>query len=322
MVCAVEKAQEYISQEESDVHHTTKGGFGSRTKTAAIGLVGLAALVTLLGLCGYTRPAAWFAWSSSKAAPLTVRALLESDELAGLATDNLMAMSGNALASAGHDNVRDRVARELQNVSDAIRSQYPEAHRQLDRLRLSRARKEASLRVVRKFGDLRMVGLARDIVEATRQAQQESDDQDALHRRLSEVLAARVRAVQQLTEEMFPDHFDRLDAVAALPQLRGRRPSAGGRVSQQWRRLSDSHDSIEQDVQAHVHTLLKSLEAEFAYMPEAPARMLSSSSGGHTSFSACVVHVAPNPTKVCKCIVDNLSEVLSMTKGSMPGETR
>jgi len=50
--------------------------------------------------------------------------------------------------------------------------------------------------------------------------------------------------------------------------------------------------------------------------------MLSSSSGEDTSFISCVMKAMPDPTKFCKCVADNMSEVMSMMKDFMKGKMR
>jgi len=322
MAHVLQMAGEDSSQEENEgmYHDSAESSHVNRIAAAGVGMVGLVAIVAVFTFHGPINPVAH---ASPAIAPLTVRALLESDELTDLATDNLMALGGDALTSAGRNHVHGRVARSLQNVSDTIRARFPEAYRQLDLLQLNDDQKKASLRVLQKFGDPRMVGLAHDVAEATRQAKEENGDRDTLKRRLSEALAPRVRDLTQLSEEMFPGQPVSLDAAAALPQLRKWHPSVEVDVSGRRRLLEAADDSIEQGAQAHAHTLFKSLQGELGEkMPEAPARMLSSSSGEDTSFISCVMKAMPDPTKFCKCVADNMSEVMSMMKDFMKGKMR
>jgi len=332
-VQAMEIASGYSSQEEYEgvYHGSTRGSFVSRVAVAAFGVVGLVGVGAAVAFHASAKPAAMV---PEPVEPLTVRALLESDELTDLATDNLMAMGDGGLATAGRDQVRAGVARGLMNVSSALRTHYPEAHRQLELLQLSSAQKDASLRVIRKFGDARMVGLAHDLAEATRQAEEEGQDQESVRRRLSEVLAPRAREVQQLSEEMFPGQGLTIDAGALSPQLRkwhaavevdlGSAPAA-----RKERRLSEVGDSIAQGVQVHAHTLFKSLQGELGdKMPTAPARMLSDGPGPDSSgdkdpsFMVCMMKAMPSPPKIAKCMADNMSEVMKMMKDFMTGKMR
>merc|ERR1712039_862478 len=75
-------------------------------------------------------------------------------------------------------------------------------------------------------------------------------------------------------------------------------------------------------VRAQAQTLFQSLEGQLGDdMPKAPARMLSSSTTGEASFMDCVVKAVPNPMEVCKCITDNMSEVMSLMTGFLKGKT-
>mmetsp|Transcript_137901 Transcript_137901/g.344245 ORF Transcript_137901/g.344245 Transcript_137901/m.344245 type:complete len:321 (+) Transcript_137901:69-1031(+) len=310
---------ECSSQEEGQgvYHDGLARTTGSRAVGAVLGFVGLVAIVALLAFNGSAHP-------TPAAAPLTVRALLESDELADLTTKNLLAAGGGETLSGDAGALRGQVGLKLRNVSEAIRTNDPEAHRLMGQLDLTSDQKEAALRVVRKFGDPRMLGLARDVAEAARQAKEESgDDEEALKRRLSEALASKTQDLQQLGEELFPGQRIGIDAAAALPQLRKWHPSVSVDLSSRRRLLSETDSVVEQGVQAHAHTLFKSLEAELGdRMPAAPARMLSESSGGKLSFMACVTKAVPNPTKVCTCITNNLSEVMKLMKDFMKGKMR
>mmetsp|Transcript_79078 Transcript_79078/g.219908 ORF Transcript_79078/g.219908 Transcript_79078/m.219908 type:complete len:117 (-) Transcript_79078:67-417(-) len=101
------------------------------------------------------------------------------------------------------------------------------------------------------------------------------------------------------------------------------------------RRLSSSIDDvINAGVRVHAQTMLESLQRQLGdHMPTAPARMLSffdepssssSSSGsggsGEQSFMSCVAAAVPDPSKVCKCIADNMADVISMVKKFLMGK--
>merc|ERR1719254_88448 len=76
-------------------------------------------------------------------------------------------------------------------------------------------------------------------------------------------------------------------------------------------------------VRAQAHTVLQSLEGQLGdSMPKAPARMLSSTDGsGEASFMTCCMKAVPNPMEVCKCISDNMGEVMKMMTSFMSGKT-
>jgi len=285
---------------------------------SAIGIACLVAAAAALALHGSIRrqlPAAAVATG-----PLTVRALLEGEELTDLATNNLVAVSGDGMT--GRDQVRAQVAHGLKNISDTLRLRYPEAHRKLEVLQLTGGQKEAALRVLRKFGDPRMVGLTRDIAETAQQAKDRGENHESLKRRLSEILAPKMHELQQLSQEMFPGKAFNFE-VDAFPQLRKWHPAVEVDLPDasetQRRRLTEAAQgsSIEHGVQVQAKTLFTSLQQELGdEMPAAPARMLSSSSG-EASFMTCVTQALPNPVALCQCIASNLSEVMSMMTSFM-----
>jgi len=307
------------SDEESQEWKTTQ----SRRLSPAVLLAGAAGVAAAVLLACHA------SGSMSKAPPqpLTVRALLESDELAGDMTRNIMAFGGDA----DQEHVHQRVVAGLGEIRDAIQEQQPEAHNKMGLLTLSPTQKEAAMRVLKKYSDSRMLGLTQKVVAAVRETAEEKGDQTVLARKLSERLTPSLSDMRQLHKEMFPgakDEFNLdLDGVPALKHWNGEL-----KVDLSRRLSADNGD-----VQSQAHTLFQGLERELGdEMPKAPARMLFSldsllssstpasstpaTSSGETSFMDCVMKAVPDPTKVCSCIASNMSEVVSMVMGFMKGK--
>merc|ERR1712151_63949 len=159
----------------------------------------------------------------------------------------------------------------------------------------------------------------------TNSAQQQNTDPESFKRRLSETLVPKLREVQQLSAEMFPGQSFSFDVDA--PQLRQWHPSVEADMSgtsetphTERRRLAEASTGIEQGVQVQARTLFTSLHQELGeQMPEAPARMLTSSEGD-SSFMTCVMKAVPNPANVVQCIVNNMSDVVEMVTSFMKGK--
>eukprot|EP00444_Apocalathium_aciculiferum_P055981 CAMPEP_0183604168 /NCGR_PEP_ID=MMETSP0371-20130417/181812_1 /TAXON_ID=268820 /ORGANISM="Peridinium aciculiferum, Strain PAER-2" /LENGTH=318 /DNA_ID=CAMNT_0025816265 /DNA_START=32 /DNA_END=986 /DNA_ORIENTATION=+ len=306
------------SDEEAQVHRSTQPKRLSPAMLFA-GAAGVAAAVLL---------ACHAAGSMSRAAPqsMTVRALLESDELAGVMTHNIMAFSGDA----DQEHVQRRVVAGLGEIRDAIREQQPAAHEKMGSLTLSPTQKQAAMRVLKMYSDSRMLSLTHKVAAAVRETAQEKGDQSVLARKLAELLTPSLSDMRQLHKEMFPgakDEFNLdLDGVPAL-ELVGHEAASQGDVPgakdefnldldgvpalKHWngelkvdlsRRLSADNG----DVQSQAHTLFQGLERELGdEMPNAPGRMLldlssspSSTPVADASFMDCVMKAVPNPMKV------------------------
>jgi len=298
------------SDEEAQVRQSTQPKRLSPAMLFA-GAAGVAAAVLL---------ACHASGSMSRAAPqsMTVRALLESDELAGDMTHNIMAFSGDA----DQQRVHARVVAGLGEIRDAIREQQPEAHEKMGSLTLSPTQKQAAMRVLKMYSDSRMLSLTHKVAAAVRETAQEKGDQSALARKLMERLTPSLSDMRQLHKEMFPGAGDEFKLDLDSKHWNGELKVDLGR------RLS----AYNGDVRSQARTLFQGLERELGdEMPKAPGRMLldlgsssstpgTSSSSGDASFMDCVMKAVPDPTKVVSCIADNMSDVLSMVMNFMKGK--
>jgi len=298
------------SDEEAQVRQSTQPKRLSPAMLFA-GAAGVAAAVLL---------ACHASGSMSRAAPqsMTVRALLESDELAGDMTHNIMAFSGDA----DQERVHARVVAGLGEIRDAIREQQPEAHEKMGSLTLSPTQKQAAMRVLKMYSDSRMLSLTHKVAAAVRETAQEKGDQSVLARKLMERLTPSLSDMRQLHKEMFPGAGDEFKLDLDSKHWNGELKVDLGR------RLS----AYNCDVRSQAHTLFQGLERELGdEMPKAPGRMLldlgsssitpgTSSSSGDASFMDCVMKAVPDPTKVVSCIADNMSDVLSMVMNFMKGK--
>mmetsp|Transcript_119733 Transcript_119733/g.346071 ORF Transcript_119733/g.346071 Transcript_119733/m.346071 type:complete len:314 (-) Transcript_119733:175-1116(-) len=287
-------------------------------RRSAAGASVLAVLASALGLVALVGGAS-FAWTraarpaASSSRPLTVRALLQSDEVADATTDNLMALHSVELGAVDRSEVRERVASGLRGIDTALEQLHPQAHRRLGELRLKSVDRAAAMRSLQVFADARLVDAGRAAVDEFRSASADGADDATVERRLADRLA--------------PKFVDLARAGAELLPQRHAIPLNLGPVAAQWhptvevdvdgRRL-EAHDSVVAGVNAHAAALFRSLENTLGEdMPKAPARMLYTSSSGNTentSLMGCLKDAMPHPTKVISCLVQNMGEVMAMAK--------
>lgn len=290
--------------------------------------------------------------SGTSAAPLTVRSLLESTELAELAADNLMAMGGGDAAMAPslgpRDAVRAHVWRSFLNISQEIRQSDPEAHQGLDALLVSPEQKECITRVLRYYGDARMLRLSVEMNDAIKETIQAKGDHKHLKRVLFQKFQPKIGEMRQLAEEMFPGSgaqltldLDKLNLVHRFKQWHLNTQGSSSRTASARQLTSTSN--ADGAVKAQAATFFRTLELNLGdRMPKAPARMLffgfpSSSSStrdgignerspvpDHQSFMSCVTRAASSQslTGVLKCISDNIKEVIEMMINFVEGKSR
>jgi len=285
---------------------------------AATGTLGVACLLGVLALAALhgMQPA-------RRAEPLTVRSLLEGKELAEVATENLMAMGGADRGTLDRDQVREHVARGLQNISATIRQRFPEAHDQLSKLQLSGEQKDAALQVLSKYGDARVVGLSHDITEAVRTSTLGGASQEEAQRRLAERLRPRLAEIRQLSEEMLPGQQLSL-SMGQVPELHKWHAELQVDLSHAGARRLATAGELD-GVRAQAQTFFQSLEGQLGdSMPKAPARMLSlssSDSDGEQSFMTCIMKAVPNPMEVAQCCSDNMGSLMKMMTSFMSGKS-
>eukprot|EP00429_Kryptoperidinium_foliaceum_P064993 CAMPEP_0176067068 /NCGR_PEP_ID=MMETSP0120_2-20121206/33473_1 /TAXON_ID=160619 /ORGANISM="Kryptoperidinium foliaceum, Strain CCMP 1326" /LENGTH=332 /DNA_ID=CAMNT_0017400679 /DNA_START=1 /DNA_END=999 /DNA_ORIENTATION=+ len=300
-----------------------------RVAAVAAVLATFVGLSVCLVLCSMVLRKLAVASPSARGVSSTARALLASEELRDLTTDNLMALHGPSLAATGRSSVRDRVSLGFDRIQRQLEQSHPDAAEQLDRLEVSGEQQEAALRSLRKFGDARMVLMSRSVAEAVEDnARDEGGDSAALQRRLSDALAPRLADLFHMHAEMSTDVP--VDPTSALgkwhPQLE---------VDMSATRRLSVLDGITGGVSAHAQALFESLERQLGgKMPKAPARMLSfessyggsgmgagSGDDGTAKFMDCIKAAVPDPTKVCKCIADNLEKVVQMVMAYVKSKT-
>jgi hypothetical protein len=234
---------------------------------------------------------------------LTVRALLESEELRDEATENILVTSSDADRS----RVRSRVSAGIDQIQDMLRMQDPDSHAKLGQLPLSSQQKEVAMSGLKKYRDGRVLMLARKVAAAFGQTTKE--DKDSV---IARTLAPNLKEMEKLHAEMYPAFSDRL----LTDHVRESHLNGDG-VAHESRRLSDRND----DVRVQVHSVLRSLEHQLgSEMPTAPSRMLLASSDSDQSFMSCLSSAVPNPTKVVGCITENMSEVIKMVTDFMKGK--
>lgn len=277
--------------------------------------------------------------ASTVHAPLTVRRLLESQELFDLATDNILATGGSMSFGVAPPESREaasaRVAKGLGQVQSSIRLHEPEAHAKLGQIELTPEQKEALLDNIHKFSDERVMGLIHAVVAAAQDAG-EGADQNAVQQELAEQLAPRMPDIRELRKEMLDIHREMLRREREVIDILRREKDAVGAVAAkdepreiallEPRRVVGGPKSDTEDVHMQARALFHCLEHDIgAEMPKAPARMLystpysssqpqsqpSSDLDDHPSFMSCLMKAAPNPAKVGACVVGNFKEFIS-----------
>lgn len=321
------------SAEEEELVPAAEASQGSRRRATVAAVAGLLCFV---GACAFTVKAISVMPHQSQSLraqpPLTVRGLLESPELADLATDNVMAVGGSSLAKATtRDEVHAAVARKLMNISGSIREQHPEDHKKLDLIQLSAAQKDSVFGVLRHFGDRRMVDLSNVVADAVKETSQTSGDEAALKRRLSEKLQPHLGDIQKLGEELFPArsghgialNFDNTPVTNSFKQWHVRMGMSSPERVSTGRRLTaqDLADGVTIQARSMFSTLGEMLGER---MPSAPARMLqsqTSSGGSEQSLMDCMMQAMGdmNIPGCLSCMMQNIQAVMQMMQQFMTG---
>jgi len=250
-------------------------------------------------------------------------------------------MGGEQLAQvASRGEVREAVARKLLNISDTIKEKYPEDHKKLELISLSAVQKDAVFKVLRHYGDERMLALSRDVSDAVQETAKESGDEAALNRRLMEKLRPRAAEIQRLGEVLFPARNGKgiemnfknapesssakkwnVELGMSTPQRQT--PSIGTA-----RRLSA--EDLSSGVMVQAQSFFESLQQIVGDdMPSAPARMLfqqqqqqqSSSSDSEASFMSCMMKAMSdmNPMSAIGCVMSNIQAVFQMVSQVLMG---
>jgi hypothetical protein len=254
-------------------------GMGAKAFKIAAGLLCFAGLSVLaVSHAGSRAPQQELA-----AQPTSVRALLESPELADLATDNVMAVGGEKLShAAGRDQVHAAVTRKLQNISSSLRAFDPKAHEKLGLIQLSSAQKGQVLGVLRHYGDKRVIGLAKLVSDAVKETAKTSGDEAALKRRLLEKLSPRSDDLAQLGKELFPGrgskgislNFDNSPVTKGFGKWHMQMKMSAPKIVTKARRLT-AEDLANGAVTVQARTMFHQLGEIFGdEMPSAPGRML------------------------------------------------
>eukprot|EP00445_Apocalathium_hangoei_P036476 CAMPEP_0203959860 /NCGR_PEP_ID=MMETSP0359-20131031/90767_1 /ASSEMBLY_ACC=CAM_ASM_000338 /TAXON_ID=268821 /ORGANISM="Scrippsiella Hangoei, Strain SHTV-5" /LENGTH=339 /DNA_ID=CAMNT_0050894047 /DNA_START=71 /DNA_END=1090 /DNA_ORIENTATION=+ len=311
---------ELLPNDRSQGHRWAKNP--SLMHSVAIGAVCLFGFVSLTSLVAFSEHHPRGRTAPQPLEPLTVRALLESHELADVATQNILAIGGTTVADRAL--LKGKVMEAFMNISSMIQRQDPEAHRKLETLTLTPAQKDSALRVLKKYSDARMVSLTREVRAAVDESEREGGDHNTLKAKLTQRLMPKLSDLRALTEEMFPGKDpNSIDMDMDKDQWHSNLKVDFGR------RLSAVVGDSLGGVTPQARTLFKSLESELGEaMPKAPARMLfsltsdattpsSTSSADDPGFMDCLMKAVPNPMEVCSCIASNMGSVVSMMTGFM-----
>lgn len=264
---------------------------------------------------------------------------MEGPELTDAVTDNFMNVGHVLLSPSQRDQVRAAVADNLANISSSIRARHPEDHAKLDLINLSQEQKESVLRVLRLYGDRRVLSLSHTIAQAVDETRAEAGDSRSLKRRLSEKLRPQLRDLQDVCDEIMPglgkhihldaEDFDDLEPVQTFdkwhlqvevtpPQVMGSGPNAKPTGLFAARRLAPSDTLGSTQMQAT--TVYQHLEGMLGdSMPSAPARMLlfngqkelESKTTGWERLANCLqTHMSDLPGLV-QCLMTNCKRLMA-----------
>lgn len=323
------------SEDESPVFMKISGKTRKAWKTAVGALCVLGACALALSAAGSLAPKTGL---RPGAQPTTVRSLLESQELADLATDNVMAIGGDRLAhTASRAQVHAAVSRKLLNISSMLREKEPEAHKKLGLIQLSQAQKGQVLGVLRHYSDKRVIGLSHTLAETVQETARTSGDEAALKRRLLEKLSPRMDELAQLGSELFPSrkykamalNFDEVPVTNDYKkwhmQVQMSSPKVTTEVVAPARRLSA--EDLASGVTVQASSMFDELgEMLGEKMPSAPARVLQEQmqSQEEESFMSCMMEqMSAMSVQGCVgCIFSNIKHVMSMVSKMLMGGMR
>jgi len=316
-----------------DVEECQHGAEPSHTRAPRArfgsGAVGVAAMLSLTSIGCALAICQPRASRAHEERALTAHGFLLSDQMTDLTTENLRALQGEALAASGREQLREEVRHGLLRIDAALEQLQPEAHRQLRELELDGPQRASAVHALRRLGDPRLVRLSQAVTRAVDEAARLGGGDGLFDRHVVESLSSHVADLAQLSAE----------GPAESPGAAGASVSAGGAPAAAGGGRLASLDGVSDGVNAHAQALFESLEGGVGErMPTAPARMLSmlslmgkahrrsgssaqpSLSGqGHHKFMPCVMDAVPHPTKVAKCISDNMSEVMHMVARFIKG---
>jgi len=179
-------------------------GLGHHMNVAAAGFVTLAACA-MVATISFSTTNSRVSVAGPKPATtekLTARALLESDVLADLATDQLMDLGHKVLDFSKWDEVRALVGQGFKNVSVGIRQQDSETFERLNQLQLTHEQAHAVLRVLVRMGDPKVQSIGMDVASALMQGGREG--KVAAKRLLMQKLHPRLQEISKLREQIFP----------------------------------------------------------------------------------------------------------------------
>jgi len=135
---------------------------------------------------------------------LTARTLLESGELADVATDQLMAVGHDSLTSEDRHMVRAVAGAGFGNISLMIQNREPVTARQLSSFQLTEEQKLSVLGVVRHMGDPRVQRVGRELTRALRDFLDASatDNRADMESHIRRALQPRLSELRQLRDEV------------------------------------------------------------------------------------------------------------------------
>lgn len=150
-------------------------------------------------------------------AGLSARELLESPELAELATQQLMEAGHEALRDTDRHMVHAVARAGFGNISLMLRDRAPATARQLSSFQLTAEQKRAVLGVVQNMGDSRVQGVGRELSQALRAflSTSPADGRAAMEKHIRRELQPRLRQIRQLRDEVIPAPLRRLDDASS-----------------------------------------------------------------------------------------------------------
>jgi len=128
---------------------------------------------------------------------VTVRQLLESDEMADVVTQNTVKMGG-----VRHDFIRDIIAKGLKDISRELSEKSEANTRKLNSVTVTKQQKKDLLKIVQSMSDPRVQDLGLEVVKAM--AESKSQGREAAKKHIVERLQTRLPELRQLRDKVIP----------------------------------------------------------------------------------------------------------------------
>lgn len=265
------------------------------TKTRVAALTGCLALAACLALTATS-------WQHADAAdvqqPHTARSVLESDELADAATDNVMKSGRMLIQESQREHVRSKTRQYFRDLTEGLQKKDPEGLGVLEKIRMSDEQKGAVVRSLASLTDPRVQRLGLYVAKAVRESP--TGDQADIERRVKDTLSPHIEEIRQLEEDFH---------LQPLRELMG-----GGGLLKDWHLdLDPGRIQVLKTFGDDWKLKIASSTPAVGQAAEAGARRLQD-----TSATASPLHRADEAFAIIKMIFDQARTVLGIVRQAAP----